>query len=75
MDSSYIRGILAISLIFMIIHTLGYDNLPKGTKSVLEGISRKIKRLRLQNPIITLKYVQIPGEEQRENAILEWLHR
>lgn len=75
MDNSNIYAIIAIILVFILIHTIGYENLPKRTQSVLVRISRKITRLRIQNPVVTLIYEHTSGVEQRQNAILDWLYR
>lgn len=74
LDDSNICGIIGIFLLLWIIQTIGYENLSKRTQSVLARISRKIMRLRLENPVITFNYVHTSGEEQRQNAILDWLH-
>ncbi len=74
-SASSVQVVVGLLLLAMIIHTIGWDELPKRVQSLLEKAGHKITRWRRENPIVSLKSDLTPRDKQRKDAILDWLNR
>ena len=68
-------GVIALLLLIMIINAIGLERVPKRVQSGIAIVGRKIIKLRGENPIVSLESYLIPGTNERQNAILDWLRR
>ena len=74
-DETSILSTIVIICVCVVIHTIGWERLPKRIQSGLEKAGRKLVRWRRENPIIRFELSLAPGEKQRQDAILDWLNQ
>ena len=74
-DGTPILAIIAILCICLLVYATGREIMPKRMQSALEKAGRKLLRWRRENPIVSLQFDSAPSENQRQDAILDWLDR
>ncbi|MFC1956839.1 hypothetical protein ACFLVY_00895 [Chloroflexota bacterium] len=74
-DRTSILNTIALICVCVLIHAIGWENLPKNVQSELEKAGRKLIRWRRENPVVSLDFDPAQGENQRRDAILNWLGR
>lgn len=68
-------GVAALVLICILIPAIPWERLPKRVQSRLEKAVRKMIRWLRENPVVSLESDPAPDENERRDAILDWLSR
>ena len=74
-DRTSILTVMALICVYALVHVIGRERLPKRIQSELEKAGRKMLRWRRENPIVSFEFDPTLSENQRRNAILDWLGR
>ena len=72
-DIDNIFAVIAVLFLFMMINIMEWERLSKRTQLSLEKLGRNLGRLHRENPVVYLEFAPNSGEDQRNNAILDWL--